>query len=72
MAVLSQLRQKVCETLSQKTPSPKRVGGLAQGLGPQFKFQLPSSPPPKKRRERLTMGNKGLIHPGKDAGSKKD
>jgi hypothetical protein len=33
----SQLGQKVHETLSQKNPSQKRAGGLAQGIGPEFK-----------------------------------
>jgi hypothetical protein len=31
--------QTVCETLSQKNPSQKRVGGVAQGEGPEFKPQ---------------------------------
>jgi hypothetical protein len=38
IAVHSQLRQIVCETLSQK-PFTKRAGGVAQGEGPEFKPQ---------------------------------
>jgi hypothetical protein len=30
-------RQVVQETLSGKKPSPKRAGGVAQGVGPAFK-----------------------------------
>jgi hypothetical protein len=32
-------RQIVCEILSQKYPTQKRAGGVAQGVGPEFKFQ---------------------------------
>jgi hypothetical protein len=39
IAVQSQPGQTVCETLSQKTPKPKRAGGVAQGEGPEFKPQ---------------------------------
>jgi hypothetical protein len=35
--VQSQPGQIVQETLSQKTPSQKRAGGVAQGVGPEFK-----------------------------------
>jgi hypothetical protein len=31
--------QIVPETLSQKNPSQKRVDGMAQGIGPEFKSQ---------------------------------
>jgi hypothetical protein len=31
--------QIVPETLSQKNPSQKRSGGVAQGVGPEFKPQ---------------------------------
>jgi hypothetical protein len=34
---LSQPRQIVHEILSQKNPSQKRAGGMAQGEGPEFK-----------------------------------
>jgi hypothetical protein len=32
-------RQIVHETLFQKNPSQKRAGGVAQGIGPEFKLQ---------------------------------
>jgi hypothetical protein len=32
-------RQTVCKTLSQKNPSQKRAGRVAQGVGPEFKPQ---------------------------------
>jgi hypothetical protein len=31
--------QIVCETLSQKNPSQTRAGGVALGVGPEFKPQ---------------------------------
>jgi hypothetical protein len=37
--VRSQPGQIVHETLSQKKPSQKRAGGVAQGVGPEFKLQ---------------------------------
>jgi hypothetical protein len=43
ITVQSQPRQIVCETLSQKHPSymhqKKKTGGVAQGVGPEFKPQ---------------------------------
>jgi hypothetical protein len=38
--IWSQPRQTVCEILSWKNPSPKRVGRVAQGVGPEFKPQF--------------------------------
>jgi hypothetical protein len=35
IAVQSQPRQTVHKTLSQKNPSKKRAGGVAQGVGPR-------------------------------------
>jgi hypothetical protein len=32
-------RQMVHEKLSQKSPSQKRAGGVAQGVSPEFKLQ---------------------------------
>jgi hypothetical protein len=29
---------KVCETLSRKSPSQERTGGVAQGVGPEFQL----------------------------------
>jgi hypothetical protein len=37
--VQSQPRQIVDKTPSQKYPIQKRVGGVAQGVGPEFKAQ---------------------------------
>jgi hypothetical protein len=37
ISVQSQPMQIVCETLSGKKPSQKRAGGVAQGVGPEFK-----------------------------------
>jgi hypothetical protein len=37
--VQSQPRQIVHEALSRKNPSHKRAGGVAQGIGPEFKSQ---------------------------------
>jgi hypothetical protein len=39
MAVQSQPGQIVHKTLSQKNPSQKRAGGVAQGVDPEFKPQ---------------------------------
>jgi hypothetical protein len=40
IAVQSQSRQIVCETLSsRKNPSSKRTGGVTQGVDPEFKPQ---------------------------------
>jgi hypothetical protein len=39
IAIGSQPGQIVLETLSQKNPSQKRAGGVAQGEGPEFKPQ---------------------------------
>jgi hypothetical protein len=39
ITVQSQLGQIVRETLSRKTISQKRAGGVAQGVGPEFKSQ---------------------------------
>jgi hypothetical protein len=36
--VQSQSRLIVCYTLSRKYPSQKRVGGVIQGVGPEFKL----------------------------------
>jgi hypothetical protein len=46
-------QQIVCETLSQKYPTPKKMaGGVAQGVGPEFKLQYHKKK--KKRPQRLT------------------
>jgi hypothetical protein len=46
--VLDQPRKKVQETLSGKNPSPKRTGGVAQGVDSEFKSQYWK----KKKKER--------------------
>jgi hypothetical protein len=38
--VQSQLGQIILQTLSWKKPSQKRAGGVAQGVGPEFKPQF--------------------------------
>jgi hypothetical protein len=48
ITVQSQPGQIVCETLSQKNPSQKRAGGVAQGEGPEFKPQYCKK---KKKRD---------------------
>jgi hypothetical protein len=39
IVVQSQPREIVLKTLSQKNPSQTRAGGVAQGVGPEFKPQ---------------------------------
>jgi transposase len=50
--VRSQLRQIVHETLSQKNPSQKRVGGVTVGVSPEFKPQY------CKRKKKLKASTK--------------
>jgi hypothetical protein len=50
--VRSQPGQIVLETLSQKNPSQKRTGGVAQGVGPEFKSQHHTHKKKKTRRLR--------------------
>jgi hypothetical protein len=44
----------VHETLSQKTHHIKRVGGVAQGVGPEFKLQCHLN---KRKRKKEKKGN---------------
>jgi hypothetical protein len=53
ITVQSQPGQIVHETLSQKNPSQKRAGGVAQGIDPEFKLQNAKK---KKKRERERPG----------------
>jgi hypothetical protein len=55
IAVRSQLRQIVHETLSQKTLHKNRAGGVAQGVGPEL------SPSTTKKRKKIPrdFSNKG-------------
>jgi hypothetical protein len=52
----SQPGQIVQETLSGKYPSQKRAGGVAQGIGPEFKPQYCKK---KKNKERKVWEKKG-------------
>jgi hypothetical protein len=47
IAVQSQTEQIVREILSRKNPSQKRAGGVAHGVGPEFK------PPYRKKQKRM-------------------
>jgi hypothetical protein len=51
IAVQSQPRQIVCETLSQKHPSQKRAGRVAQDESPEFKPQYCKKKKKKLNRE---------------------
>jgi ribosomal protein L44E len=52
ITVRSQPRQIVHKTPSQKNPSQKRAGGVAQGVGPEFKPQYHQ----KKREKKKLLG----------------
>jgi hypothetical protein len=47
--VRSQPGQIIRKTLSQRNSSPKRAGGVAQGVGPQFKLPLQK----KEKRKKI-------------------
>jgi hypothetical protein len=47
--VQSQLREIVCETLAQKNPSQKRVGGVTQDIG------LSSNPIPERKKKSWAL-----------------
>jgi hypothetical protein len=53
MTIQSQPGQIVCETLSQKNPSRKRTGGVAQGEGPKFKPQYRK----KKKKSQVLVAH---------------
>jgi hypothetical protein len=61
--VQSQSRQTVRETVSRKNPSQKRAGGVAQGVGPEFKLQYHKKKKKKKvllpRCPKLLRGHRG-------------
>jgi single-stranded DNA-specific DHH superfamily exonuclease len=57
--VRSQPRQTVYKTLSQKYPSQKRAGGVAQGEGPEFKPQYCKKK--KKKRKDEVMVESGPL-----------
>jgi hypothetical protein len=59
--VRSQSGQIVCETLSQKNnPSQKRAGGVAQGIGPEYKPQYCKKTKKKCRGEEQGCPNAGI------------
>jgi hypothetical protein len=60
ITVQRQPGQIVCETLSRKKPSQKRAGGVAQGVGPEFKPQYHQKKRRRKRKKkRVKEGEKG-------------
>jgi hypothetical protein len=59
IAVQSQPGQIVHEILPQKNPSQKRTGGVAQGVGPEFKPHTTKKP--KKHSPELWNGVKEHI-----------
>jgi hypothetical protein len=64
IAVRGQPWQIVCETLSQKNPSQKRVGGVAQGEGPEFKPHYHKKKTTKKKNKSMlwkTKTDRGTI-----------
>jgi hypothetical protein len=58
--VQSQTRQIAYETLSQKSPSQKRAGGVAQGTGPGFKPQYRKN---KQIKKTYTTNTKKNLRP---------
>jgi hypothetical protein len=50
IVVRSQPQQRVCKRLSQKYPSQKRAGGMAQGGGLKFKPQYYKKKKKKKKK----------------------
>jgi hypothetical protein len=48
--------QMVLETLSRKKPSHKRAGGVAQGVGPEFKPQYHKKKKKKEEEEEKRIG----------------
>jgi hypothetical protein len=58
--VQSQPWQIVLETVFQKNPSQKRAGGVAQGVGPEFKHQYNNNKSKQLNKKRLTNCNWGF------------
>jgi hypothetical protein len=58
--VRSQPRQIVRETLSQKSPSQKRVGGVVQGVGLEFKALILQNKGKKRESYMILNMNNGL------------
>jgi hypothetical protein len=55
IAIPKNSRQIDCETLSQKNPSQKRVGGVAPGVGPEFKLQYHKKKKKEKKKEQASF-----------------
>jgi hypothetical protein len=47
-----------CETLSQKNPSQKRAGGVAQDAGPEFKPQYHKQQQQQQQQNREVKGQR--------------
>jgi hypothetical protein len=54
ITVQSQPKKIVSKTLSQKNPSQKRAGGVAQGVGSEFKPQYHT-------KKRIRLDNKQAV-----------
>jgi hypothetical protein len=53
--VRSQPGQIVPRPYLEKNPSQKRVGGVAQGVGPGFKAQYQNPPKIKKKKKKISL-----------------
>jgi hypothetical protein len=58
--VLKRAQANRSRDLSQKNPSQKRAGGMAQGVGPEFKSQYS-----KKRKEQAWWHRPIILTPGR-------
>jgi hypothetical protein len=67
ITVPSQPGQTVREILSQKYPSQKRAGEVAQGVGPEFKPQYGKK---KKKKEMRKWGGREGENERKEGGRK--
>jgi hypothetical protein len=61
IAVQGQPRQIILETLAQKNPSHKWAGGVAEGVGPEFKPQYH-----KKKKKKKGEGRFKKPHSSRD------
>jgi hypothetical protein len=62
ISIRSQPRQIVHKILSRKTPSQKRTGGVAEGVGPEFKPQYHKKKKKKKNSfEGWWNGSSGRV-----------
>jgi hypothetical protein len=58
--VQSQPRQIVRKTLSQKNPSQKRAGGVAQGVGSEFNTQYHQKKKKGRKEKEITSKTPGV------------